>query len=635
MKTKKIFNFLLLLGFLSGCDYLDIVPDNLPTLEMAFNNKSSAERFLFTCYSFVPEHGKIGTDPGMDVGDEVWYYSDNSADYSNKTTFWIAKGMQNSNEPLVDYWNGTQWGKAMFVGIRDCNVFIENIDKVPDLSAYDKETWKAEAKVLKAFYHFWMMRMYGPIPIIKENIPVSAGEDEVRVVRDKIDDIVTYIVSLIDESVEYLPLNIQNEAAEMGRITRPAAKAIKAKILAFAASPFFNGNLDYANFKNAEGEPFFNQVYDNEKWAKAADACLEAIQCAEEAGHGLYEFVNMSSTQLSDETILSLSNRCKVTERWNKELVWGCGQSGIRDLQVLCQPWLESNYSSDDRYHNARNGTFAPTLAVAETFYTKNGVPMDEDKNYDYSKRYTTQVATEADKYYIQPGYTTAKLHFDREPRFYATLGFDGSSWYGIGKMDDNDMWYLQAKAKQASGKRGNTLYSITGYFAKKLVRYQNAMVPASIQIETYPFPIIRLADLYLLYAEALNESGATKTDVLTWVDLIRERAGLKGVEESWDTYTNNKKYETIDGRREIIQQERGIELAFEAQRFWDLRRWKLAFQEQNKPITGWNTQYSTNEDYYTEQLIYTQEFRIRNYFWPILDKELYSNKNLVQNYGW
>ena len=76
MKTKKIFNFLLLLGFLSGCDYLDIVPDNLPTLEMAFNNKSSAERFLFTCYSFVPEHGKIGTDPGMDVGDEVWYYSD-------------------------------------------------------------------------------------------------------------------------------------------------------------------------------------------------------------------------------------------------------------------------------------------------------------------------------------------------------------------------------------------------------------------------------------------------------------------------------------------------------------------------------------------------------------------------------
>ena len=640
MKTKKIFNFLLLLGFLCGCDYLDIVPNNLPTLEMAFNNKSSAERFLFTCYSFVPEHGKIGTDPGMDVGDEVWYYSDNSADYSNKTTFWIAKGMQNSNEPLVDYWNGAQWGKAMFVGIRDCNVFIENIDKVPDLSAYDKETWKAEAKVLKAFYHFWMMRMYGPIPIIKENIPVSAGEDEVRVVRDKIDDIVTYIVSLIDESVEYLPLNIQNEAAEMGRITRPAAKAIKAKILAFAASPFFNGNLDYANFKNAEGEPFFNQVYDNEKWTKAADACLEAIQCAEEAGHGLYEFVNMSSTQLSDETILSLSNRCKVTERWNKELVWGCGQSGIRDLQVLCQPWLESNYSSDDRYHNARNGTFAPTLAVAETFYTKNGVPMDEDKNYDYSKRYTTQVATEADKYYIQPGYTTAKLHFDREPRFYATLGFDGSSWYGIGKMDDNDMWYLQAKAKQASGKRGNTLYSITGYFAKKLVRYQNAMVPASIQIETYPFPIIRLADLYLLYAEALNEAkkeeGTVPEDCYTYIDKVRARAGLKGVKDSWRLYANDaNKPNTYEGFQTIVRKERMIELALEGQRFWDIRRWNLANQYFNKSLQGWDINQSETNEYYKLNTYFIRNYEDRENLWPLKDYDCIVNPKLVQNPGW
>ena len=493
---------------------------------------------------------------------------------------------------------------------------------------------------LDTIFHSQIYEKKQTLTIIKENIPVSAGEDEVRVVRDKIDDIVTYIVSLIDESVEYLPLNIQNEAAEMGRITRPAAKAIKAKILAFAASPFFNGNLDYANFKNAEGEPFFNQVYDNEKWTKAADACLEAIQCAEEAGHGLYEFVNMSSTQLSDETILSLSNRCKVTERWNKELVWGCGQSGIRDLQVLCQPWLESNYSSDDRYHNARNGTFAPTLAVAETFYTKNGVPMDEDKNYDYSKRYTTQVATEADKYYIQPGYTTAKLHFDREPRFYATLGFDGSSWYGIGKMDDNDMWYLQAKAKQASGKRGNTLYSITGYFAKKLVRYQNAMVPASIQIETYPFPIIRLADLYLLYAEALNEAkkeeGTVPEDCYTYIDKVRARAGLKGVKDSWRLYANDaNKPNTYEGFQTIVRKERMIELALEGQRFWDIRRWNLANQYFNKSLQGWDINQSETNEYYKLNTYFIRNYEDRENLWPLKDYDCIVNPKLVQNPGW
>ena len=494
--------------------------------------------------------------------------------------------------------------------------------------------------MLKAFYHFWLMRMYGPIPIVKENIPVSADENEVRVVRDKIDDIVAYTVSLIDESVDYLPLNIQNEAAEMGRITRPAAKAIKAKILAFAASPFFNGNLDYANFKNADGEPFFNQVYDGEKWTKAAEACLDAIQCAEEAGHGLYEFVNMSSTKLSEETVLSLTNRCKVTERWNKELVWGCGQSGIRDLQVLCQPWLESNYSSDDRYHNARNGTFAPTLAVAETFYTKNGVPMDEDRSYDYDNRYTTQVATEADKYYIQPGYTTAKLHFDREPRFYATLGFDGSSWYGIGKMDDNDMWYLQAKAKQASGKRGNTLYSITGYFAKKLVRYQNAMVPASIQIETYPFPIIRLADLYLLYAEALNEAkkdeGTVPEDCYTYIDKVRVRAGLKGVKDSWRLYANDvSKPNTYEGFQTIVRQERMIELALEGQRFWDIRRWNLANQYFNKSLQGWDINQDETSAYYKLNTYFIRNYEDRENLWPLKDYDCIVNPKLIQNPGW
>ena len=229
-----------------------------------------------------------------------------------------------------------------------------------------------------------------------------------------------------------------------------------------------------------------------------------------------------------------------------------------------------------------------------------------------------------------------ANLNFDREVRYYASLGFDGAVWFGQGVTDETKPIYVQCKQGQSAANQIANSWNETGIWPKKLVHFKSVVGQTSGFTKiTYPFPVMRLGNLYLLYAEALNESGATKTDVLTWVDLIRERAGLKGVEESWDTYTNNKKYETIDGRREIIQQERGIELAFEAQRFWDLRRWKLAFQEQNKPITGWNTQYSTNEDYYTEQLIYTQEFRIRNYFWPILDKELYSNKNLVQNYGW
>ncbi len=639
MKTHISLSLILAAGLFAGCNYLDVVPDNLATLEMVFNTRSTAEKYLFTCYSFVPEHGKNGTDPGMDCGDEVWYFGDTSSEFTNQTTFWVAKGMQNTNSPLVDYWNGANWGKSMFVALRDCNTFIENINKVPDITAYEKAQWKAEVKTLKAFYHFWLLRMYGPIPIIRENIPISAGEKDVRVVREPVDAVVDYCVSLIDESLEALPLNINSEASDMGRITKPAAMAIKAKILVTAASPFFNGNTDYANFVNAEGEAFFNQTYDRTKWQKAAEACKAAIDCAEEAGHGLYEFVNQSAYSLSDETVLSLTNRCKVTDRWNKELVWGCGNSGIVDLQRICQPWLELDYSADGRYYNALNGTFAPTLAVAETFYSKNGVPIQEDPDYDYDGRYGTRVATEADKYYISPGYTTASLHFDREPRFYATLGFDGSSWYGIGKQDDDNMWYLQAKAGQVSGKRG-ALYSVTGYFAKKLVRYQNTMQSTSIIIEAYPFPIIRLADLYLLYAESLNEaekeSGTVPSDCYLYVDKVRARAGLKGVKDSWRAHSINPgKPDTYQGFQEIVRQERMIELALEGQRFWDIRRWNLADKYFNVDMKSWDVNQSATSEYYKLTTYFTRQYNKRDNLWPLKEYDCIVNPNLIQNPNW
>lgn len=641
---KKIYAILLSMGVLSAvssCDYLDVVPNNIATIEIAFNNRSTALNYLSTLYWYIPETGKIGSDPGMDVGDEIWYYGDRSTDFTNTTTFWIAMGRQNTGNPLLDFWNGSNYGKPLFKGLRNCNIFLENISAVKNMTEQEKSQWAAEAKVIKAYLHFYLMRLYGPIPMMKENIPVTADEDEVRVTRDKIDDIFDYCVGLIDECYEALPLRIENPTADMGRLTRPAALAIKAKMLAYAASPFYNGNTAYAGFLNADGEPYFSQTKDIAKWELAAEACREAISCAEEAGHELYEYHNTSSYNLSDEMQLELTNRCKITERWTQELLFAVGGNGIRDLQVLSQPWLEANYSADDRYGNAKNGTVAPTLAVAETFYTKNGVPINEDKEWDYSARYETRQATEAEKYYIQPNYTTAKLHFDREPRFYATLGFDGSSWYGIGKLDDNDMWYIQSKAKQTSGKKSNRNYSVTGYFAKKLVNYRNAMVPASIVIREYPFPIIRLADLYLLYAECLNEAsqdkGTPPEDCYYYLDKVRKRAGFPdGVRNDWLKHsTNPTKPESYEGFRDIVRQERMIELALEGQRFWDLRRWDIAVEYLNKPMLGWDIEQDKTEDYNKLRTYYIRNYSYRDNLWPLKDYDLIVNPKLEQNPGW
>ena len=194
-------------------------------------------------------------------------------------------------------------------------------------------------------------------------------------------------------------------------------------------------------------------------------------------------------------------------------------------------------------------------------------------------------------------------------------------------------MWYLQAKAKQASGKRGDTLYSITGYFAKKLVRYQNAMVPASIQIETYPFPIIRLADLYLLYAEALNEYlSSPSDDVYNAIISLRKRVGI---EPGDDEMYGLKKSMSQAEMRSVIQNERRIEMAFEEQRYWDIRRWRIAEEVFEKPLEGLNIQISGAITTYNKINVLSTIFDIKRYFYPIPYSEVNKNKNMVQNPNW
>lgn len=646
MKLKSIIS-LLIAGSLCGCsDYLDVVPDNIATIDMAFNNKVNAEKYLATCYSYVPLYGALRDNPGLTAGNDVWFYTMEDQYFDNKWSFGIANGLQNVNDPLNNYWDGGYGGKALYQAIRDCNIFIENVSdrsRVVDLEETERRRWLAEIKVMKAYYHFYLLQLYGPIPIVDENLPISAPADEVRVMRDKVEKVVDYIVNLIDESVGDLPLKINSEATELGRLTQPAALAIKAKTLLLAASPLFNGNTDYANFKDWDGEPYFPQTYDINKWKLAADACKEALDVALEAGHGLYDFKEETFSNLPEQLIYSMNVRQAVTERFNKELVWGCGKSWTYDLQCNCQPKLLLSQAAKQF---TCKSLYAPTLDIAEMFYSKNGVPIDEDVDWvansnDYATRYELQTATETDKYFIKQGYTTVKLHFNREPRFYGTLGFDGSSWYGHGKEDANDMYYLEAKKGQVSGMAMLSLYSITGYYAKKLVYYKNIISETSDVIEEYPFPIVRLADLYLMYAEALNEATDNgeyvPQEVYDNIDIVRERSGLEGVVESWKKYSiNPNKPSTKEGMREIIRKERQIELALEGSRYHDLRRWKLARDTYNNAVVkGWSVDQEATEDYYVLQSIAQMKYSQKDYLWPLKYDDIIINPNLKQNPGW
>lgn len=614
----------------TSCNYLDIVPDNVATIDNAFTMRTTAEKYLFTCYRYMPSQASLYDNPAWTAGDEFWFPYPS---IGISAAGWnIARGSQNASNPYVNYWDGVS---KLFVGIRDCNIFIENIDKVNDLDIQEKARWVAEVKFLKAYYHFWLLRMYGPIPLIRENLPISASVDEVKVYREPVDDGFDYVVQLLDEAIPDLPDKIDFEVTELGRITKPIALAVKAKVLVTAASPLFNGNTDFTGFNDNRGVSLFNTSYNKERWSLAVDACKAAIEFCDSVGFSLYNFKPaLGSNSLSDETITQMSIRNSVCDKWNSEIIWGNPNSSTVTLQRNATPYgLNPTFIA----HESVLGNLGVTIKIAELFYSKNGIPITEDKTWDYNNRFQLRSVGQDEKFHLQTGYTTATLNCDREPRFYADLAFDGGIWFGNGRLDDNDQWVIRSKAGQIQVRISLNRNCITGYWPKKLVHFENIIGASnSYTVQNYAWPVMRLADLYLLYAEALNEANGPSEEVYHWINLVRQRAGLKSVEESWSQFSKSpEKYTTVDGLREIIQQERLIELAFEGHRFWDLRRWKKAHAEMNKPITAWNVEQSDPNLYYRELTLYKPTFLVRDYFWPIREDNILVNPNLVQNLGW
>jgi len=629
---KKTYILVLIMAAMLGCKkgYLDIVPDNIPTLENAFANRNEAEKYLFTCYSYLPQEGHPDKNPAISGGDEAWTYWTMTEDYFYLDPYRIARGDQNRVDPLMNYWDGFD-NRNLWQGIRACNIFLENVNQVYDLQPYVKTRWIAEAKFLKAYFHWYLFRMYGPIPIMDKNLPTTATPDEVKVYRQPADSVVHYITNLLDSAAAGddntgLPLVITSSANEAGRVTKVAALAIKARVLVTSASPLFNGNNDFSGMNDKNGKPLFNNQFDAGKWTKAAEACQQAIDAATRANIRLYYF-NPNLVVVDDWTRVEMNIRNAVCEKWNSELIWGLTTGGNPTywMQLFACPELDpATFNLDLK------GKLAPPLKMAELFYTENGVPIDEDKTWDYNNRFNLRTATGADSG-IQSGYQTVGLHFNREKRFYADMGFDGCKWYM-----KNNMRGVQSKLGQYSGKKQSRLYSITGYYTKKIVSWNLAFTSTSVTVESYPWPVMRLGDLYLLYAEALNETGDQAT-ALTYLNQIRARAGLNTVESSWTNFSNKpNKFASKDGLRDIIRRERLIEMAFEGSRFWDLRRWKTAPTTLSEPIYGWDILQSTYEDYNKRILLYSPRFIApRDYFWPVKEYDMQINPHLVQNSGW
>ncbi|WP_268223781.1 RagB/SusD family nutrient uptake outer membrane protein [Sinomicrobium oceani] len=645
---KKILSIILLAALLvlpGACNkYIDIVPDNIAELHMAFASRTMAERYLHTCYSWIPKGHNLSTNAAMLAGDEFWMNSTTNFSQGGWPNWYIAMSGQNSNSPLLNYWDGNNGGFSIWQGIRDCNIFIENIQGVEEMEQQEKDRWQAEVSFLKAYYHYYLLRMYGPVPIVDVNTDTFEDPENIHYERQSTDKVFTYIINTIDEAIPALMENVMQPAEENGRVTQVVAKAMKAEILVTAASPLFNGNSDYPGYIDAAGEPLFNASYDPEKWSIAAEACREAIALAEGSGISLYKWVpptNMAQVP-QQSTIYQMSIRGAVTARQdlNHEAIW-VNNSSMAGASEQGHAFMVRSPDPEKIANTSTGGYMAPTLNIVEKFYSKNGVPIEEDYTYDYANRYELREVPLGDspyQYDLTPGYTTINLHFDREDRFYGSVSFDGGRYFMSNHGSDKDAWSTNYRpGGNCAATNSPTRYSGTGYTPKKLVSYRSVIGnDNNYTAYEYPYTMMRLANLYLLYAEALNEVNGPSEEVFRYLDAIRERSGLRGVRESWLDYSvQPNKPNSQDGLREIIRRERTIELAFEAQRFWDLRRWKTAQVELNTPIYGWDILQGDPQTYYRRRVLFSRSFTLREYFWPISNNEIRRNDGLLQSPLW
>lgn len=640
MKSYYKLICLIILGITSvSCKkYLDIVPNNVGTLDYAFSNRNEAENYLYGCYNtYQTLNREVLNNASFTTSSEIIYPNLDGNPF-NKITgpgFKLTRGnIQTAADPSLDFWTGSKGGQALYKAIRRCNIMLENVDKPYDLTDSEKKRWIAEAKFLKAYFHYYLIRLYGPIVIADVNRPVDGPIEDTKVKRASIDESFNYVVSLIDQAIPDLPSIVSNPLSEYGRVTKSIAMAVKAEALTTAASPLFNGNIDYMGFKNKDGKALFSAA-DPLKWTKAATACKEAIDEFESQGGKLYTLVPTAKVEeASDELKKVLSLQAIVSEKrdLNLELIM-VSQYGF-DYQGFVLPKLTSKAVGLGNEHPSN---WSVPISTTELFYTKNGVPIDEDKDWDYANRNTVQFGDNANKSYVKEGYETAKVNLNRERRYYADLGFDGGIWFGNNKTKESDAYYVQARGPFATaGPKSEYATNITGYWPKKLVPYLSVM-DENTSFENFNLAVIRLAGMYLLYAEALNESLETPNEeVYKYINLVRTRAGLPGVKEAWAAHSKFPDRATNKVElRKIIHRERRIELCFEGQIGWDLRRWKELQDVLSRPLQGWSVQEENAVNYYRPRTVATPVFGVKDYLWPIRNTEVVVNENLVQNPFW
>lgn len=629
-----IFFFLFSINFVA-CDFLDVVPDELDKEEDAYKDVEAARRYLYSCYGYMPTPNAGTNSLDFMTGDEVVTAFEHEP-FAN-----FPKGNFTASAPGISYWND------LFSGIRQCYKLRSVLDKVPGMSSTDIVEFNGEIDFLIAYYHMLLMRCYGPVIIIDGEIDVNTDPAN-YLGRSHLTQCVDFIVGRFDAAVGNLPATRSGQ--DMGRATSVAAKALKAYTLMYFASPLFNGNSELSSeLKAPDGSELISSTYDANRWKVAKDAYMEAITAAEAAGHALYteESPVMENIYPENKTLRVLrANECTIV-KYNKEEIWTKNtDEGLYGMQKKSMPFIDQqNY----------NGV-APTMNMIRRFYTVNGLPYEVDpltKNkgefevVSLDEENTVLTLHDGTTATIaEQGTKTSQMNLNREPRYYAWIAFQ-NGFYEVTNASYNGGYSNDPSSNKYNGyqvvtdflklgncgrKDRNNNYSPSGFLNKKGVHPDNTCAKNSVTLHKYPFPLIRLAELYLGYAECAAESGDASS-AKTYLNKVRRRAGIPDVDDAWAMVGI-----VPDAKKmvEIVRQERQIELYMECHNFWDMRRWLLADKYFGRKHTGLNIASNDMVTFSQEtEIPFVREFRSNHYLLPIPSKDINNNHNVVQNPGY
>lgn len=694
---KKVIIFLALVTGLSfsltSCsDYLDseYLFEERMSIDDVFSNKDYTNEWLARAYTYLGSNYMqdvcskrrlpFNFADDMYFGDESdWYKKWKSGQYSEK-------GAMSVNDQSEMVW------KTAYQGIKQASIFLENIDKNKLFTETEITDFKGQAHFLRAYFYWFMLRMYGPVPIIPDTgLDIMDSYDDLAYPRNSYDECVEYINDDLLKAASVLPLSRATQ--EVARPTRGAALALRAKVFLFAASPLYNGKAPEtvaAALVNKDGKRLLPEAYVEEKWAKAAAAAKDVMGMNYDLYTAPIKHISTDpfaypatipppdNTEFSDkdwpngwqnidpfESYRSVFNGT-VDANANPELIFTRGQNqGSENIRIMVIHQLPRKAAGGYNSHGM-------TQKQCDAYYMADGhdCPGMNDMYIGrggYEGRYNTTTPRAegfvsdqdlANYPELGPlGVGVSKQYAAREPRFYASVGYNGSTWNLLKALNDDNhaespnMQIFYYRGGTHDGYKSSSYWLRTGIGIKKYVHpddisYTEKTSNDVSRVVYKTDPAIRYAEILLIYAEALNELTGSY-EIPSWdgskthsisrdeaemkkgIRPIRIRAGLPDYEE----------YGDCDKFRMKLKRERQIELFAEGHRYFDLRRWMDAPVEEAVPVYGCNVLATEDlkAQFHTPVMCtdLPTVFAEKMWFWPISHTELKHNINLVQNPGW